>query len=194
MAEYNETILTATGLDLASRAANGKTKFVITRAASTEVDLSSKSESELQALTTLPSEAQAGSIENQTENVPNSNAVIGTEILFTNDGINKSYVINAIGLYAREDGSDTEILYAINTAIDPESMPDFAKQVLFQFRFTIYVVVGRTENVTVKVDPTGMASKDYVDDRVNKINTDDVIGSSDTLSQLTTMSNFLEDK
>ncbi|WP_125764408.1 phage tail-collar fiber domain-containing protein [Companilactobacillus hulinensis] len=193
MAEYNETILTAAGLDLASRAANGKTKFSITRAAATETDLSGMSESELQALKLLPNEVQAGTIDNQNDNVPNANAVIGTEILFTNDGIEKSYVINGIGLYAKEDGSNTEILYAINTAISPETMPDFADQVLFQFRFTIYVVVGRTENVTVNVDPTGMASKEYVNIKIDGINTDDTIGSSEDLSTLIMMNDFLED-
>jgi len=175
LSKYNETILTNSGLDLASRAANGKTKFTITKATSTADDLTAMSESDLQKLTSLPNEIQTGSITNQDENIPNSNSVIGTEILFTNQGIDKGYSVNAVGLYAKEDGKDEEILYALNTAIEPEFMPDFADQVLLQFKITMYVIVGRTDNVTVIVDPSGMASKDYVNTKIDEIDVNDKI-------------------
>ncbi|WP_334328453.1 phage tail-collar fiber domain-containing protein [Companilactobacillus sp. HBUAS59699] len=194
MSKYNESILTTAGLDLASRAANGKTKFTITRATSTGDDLTTMSEEDLQKLTELPNEVQTGVIANKDENIPNSNSVIGTELLFTNNGLKEGYSINTVALYAKEDGKDTEILYALTTAQQPEYMPDFADQVLLQFRLTIYVIVGRTENVEVTVDPTGMASKEYVDSKFNDINTDDVINNSETLVQLQMMSKFLEDK
>lgn len=194
MSKYNESILTTAGLDLASRAANGKTKFTITRATSTGDDLTTMSEEDLQKLTELPNEVQTGVIANKDENIPNSNSVIGTELLFTNNGLKEGYSINTVALYAKEDGKDDEILYALTTAQQPEYMPDFADQVLLQFRLTIYVIVGRTENVEVTVDPTGMASKEYVDSKFNDINTDDVINNSETLVQLQMMSKFLEDK
>ncbi|WP_119325714.1 phage tail protein [Companilactobacillus musae] len=175
MSKYNETILTSVGLDLATRAANGKTKFTITKATATADDLTAMSEAELQNLTVLPNEIQTGSITNQTENIPNSKSVVGTEILFTNQGIDKGYLVNAVGLYAKEDGKDEEILYALNTAVEPEFMPDFADQVLLQFRITMYVIVGRTENVTVTIDPSGMASKDYVNTKIAEIDVNDKI-------------------
>lgn len=175
MSKYKETILTDGGLDLATRAANGKTKFTITKATATEDDLSSKSDEDLQKLVTLPNEIQTGSITNQAENIKNSKSVVGTEILFTNEHIDKGYKVNSVGLYAKEDGSDTEILYALNTAIEPEYMPDFADQVLMQFKITMYVIVGRTENVTVQVDPTNMASKEYVDTKIADIDVNDKI-------------------
>ena len=201
MSKYNESILTTAGLDLASRAANGKTKFTITRATSTEDDLTTISEEDLQKLTKLPNEVQTGVIANKDENIPNSNSVIGTELLFTNNSLKKSYSINAVALYAKEDGKDNEILYALTTAQQPEYMPDFADQVLLQFRLTIYVIVGRTENVEVTVDPTGMASKEYVDgkfgdidEKLGDLNTDDVISDADTLKQLKMLNEFLEGK
>lgn len=201
MSKYNESILTNAGLDLASRAANGKTKFIITKATATGDDLSKMSEEDLQSLTKLPNEKQTGLITNQDDNIPNSNSVIGTELLFTNNGLKESYSINAVALYAKEDGKDNEILYAITTAQQPEFIPDFADQVLLQFRLTIYVIVGRTENVTVTVDPTGMASREYVDgkfngvdDKLENLNTDDTIDNTDTLNQLKMMNTFLEGK
>lgn len=194
MSKYNESILTTDGLDLASRAANGKTKFTITRATSTGDDLTLMSEEDLQKLDKLPNEMQTGVIANKDENIPNSHSVIGTELLFTNDGLKEGYSINTVALYAKEDGKDEEILYALTTAQQPEYMPDFADQVLLQFRLTIYVIVGRTENVEVTVDPTGMASKEYVDKTIAGIDTDDVISESETLSKLQMMNEFLDGK
>lgn len=194
MSKYNESILTSAGLDLASRAANGKTKFTITKATATGDDLSGLSEEDLQALTKLPNEVQTGIITNQDENIPNSNSVIGTELLFTNDGLEDSYSINAVALYAKEDDKDEEILYAITTAQQPEFIPDFADQVLLQFRLTIYVIVGRTENVTVTVDPTGMASKEYVDGKLGEIDVNDKISDSTTLNKLQKLNEYLESK
>ncbi|GEO64477.1 phage tail protein [Companilactobacillus nantensis] len=184
MSKYNETILTAGGLDLATRAANGKTKFTITKATATADDLTTMSETDLQNLIVLPNEVQTGSITNQTENVPTSKSVVGTEILFTNQGIDKGYLVNAVGLYAKEDGKDEEILYALNTAVEPEFMPDFADQVLLQFRITMYVIVGRTENVTVTIDPSGMASKDYVNTKIAEIDVNDKIQDEDIAKKL----------
>lgn len=184
MSKYSETILTANGLDLATRAANGKLKFALTRAAATSDDLSKMKESDLQNLTALPNERQAGVITNQDENIPNSTAVVGTEILFTNEGISEGYSINGVGLYAKEEGKDEEILYAVNTAVEPEFMPDFADKVIMQFKITMYVIVGRTENVTVIVDPTGMASKEYVQAEVAKIDVNDKIQNVDIDNQL----------
>lgn len=175
MSKYNETILTAAGLDLATRSANGKTKFTITKAQTTADDLSKLTETELQNLEDLPNVVQIGKIINQTENIPNSKSVVGTEMLITNEGISDSYSIKAIGVYAKEDGSDKEILYALTTAIEPEFIPDFSDQVLLEFQMTIYVIVGRTENVTVNVDPNGTASKDYVDAKLDQLNVNDVL-------------------
>jgi len=184
LSKYSETILTANGLDLATRAANGKVRFTLTRAAATSDDLSTMSETDLQNLTALPNEKQAGTITNQDENIPNSPAVVGTEILFTNEGINEGYSINSVGLYAKEEGKDEEILYAVNTAIEPEFMPDFADKVIMQFKITMYVIVGRTENVTVIVDPTGMASKEWVNTKIAEIDVNDKIQDSSIDDQL----------
>ncbi|RHW49730.1 hypothetical protein DS831_06090 [Bombilactobacillus bombi] len=172
MSKYGESILTDAGLNLASLAANGKTKFTITRAASTAEELAKYTDKDLQALTQLPHEQQSGSIENKFQFKQESKAILGTEILFTNEKITNSYEINAVGIYAKEDSSDKEILYAVVVADDPERIPDFSDQVIFQFRISIYVVVGRTENVTVIVDPNGWATKEYVNNAITDLLSD----------------------
>ncbi|WP_416353938.1 hypothetical protein ACNAN0_03945 [Agrilactobacillus fermenti] len=151
MSKYNESILTDAGLDLASRAANGQTKFAITRAMTTDQDLTKLSESELRALKQLPNELQSGEIIQTKSSADHQNSAIGTELLFENKDLSKSYNIMAVGLYAKEDGSDDEVLYALATAVEPEFMPDFSDQIILQFKFTIYVIVGRTDNVTIEI-------------------------------------------
>lgn len=168
MSKYNETILTNAGFDLASRAANGRATFEITRAAATADDLSKLTDDEQQKLTKLPNEVRNGEITNLTSS--NDEGTVGTEILFTNEILDKSYSINAVGLYAKEADKD-EVLYALVTAKTPEFMPDFADKVIFQFRLTIYVVVGEADNITVNINPQGTATKEYVDNQDEKIST-----------------------
>ena len=170
MSKYSDSILTDKGLSLASRAANGKAKFTITRATSTADDLSGMSEVDLRLLEKLPNEVQTGIINNVTESGKYQTSVVGTEVLFNNQGIAADYNIQAVAIYAVEDGTDEEILYALSLAEEPEFMPNFQDAVIFQFVLTIYVVVGRAENVTVTVDTTAYASRDYVNEQVKIIN------------------------
>lgn len=170
MSKYKNTVLTDRGMSLATRAANGKAKFSITRAASTADDLSDMSEAELRLLEVLPNEVQSGIINNVTESGQYQSSVVGTEILFSNQGIKADYNIMAVAIYAIEDGTDEEILYGLSLAEEPEYMPDFADTVIFQFVLTMYVVVGRAENVTVKVDMTAYASRDYVNEQIKIVN------------------------
>ncbi|GAF41114.1 hypothetical protein FC83_GL000901 [Agrilactobacillus composti DSM 18527 = JCM 14202] len=179
MSKYNETVPTDVGLQLASRAANGQAKFTITRAASTADDLSKLTDKELQSLTAIPNEVQAGVITNIKDDPTNPNGAIGTELLFTNEKIEAGYNINAVGIYAKEDGQDNEILYAVTLAQQAEYMPDFADQVILQFKLTVYVIVGRTENVTVSINITEAATKEYVDEQIAKIDINDKLSEQD---------------
>ena len=55
MSEYNKTILTNAGIDLARRANKGAATFQLTRGVSSTENLSEKTIEELQNLTKLPS-------------------------------------------------------------------------------------------------------------------------------------------
>ena len=159
MANYNQSVLTTAGLALANRAAKGLAKFKITRVTSTADVVGS---SDIPELAKLPSEVQVGSITGQQPLADGDETVIGTKVLFTNHNLQTSYKINAVGLYATEDGK-TEILYSVITAIEPEFMPDFSDQVLMEFGMTIYVVVGQVDNMSIIVNPDSLATVAYVD-------------------------------
>ncbi|MGJ4013047.1 hypothetical protein ACLOEZ_10570 [Levilactobacillus brevis] len=171
MSKYNDTILTTEGTRLATLAANGKTHYVITRAVATGDDLSDLTDEQLAALTKLPNEVQEGSIVEQVDDPSGSDGVIGTRVQFMNQGLSKSYSMNALGVYAKEDGHDQEVLFSVMTAESQHAqyMPDFADKVVLRFDITIFVIVGDKANVTVKLDPDGLATIKFVEDAIARI-------------------------
>ncbi|WP_461244448.1 hypothetical protein [Secundilactobacillus muriivasis] len=172
MSKYNDTLLTTAGQALATRAANGSAKFSITRAVGSKTDLSGKTDAELVALTSLPDETQVAQIVAQVDDPDGSTGITGTQVTFQNKNegasIDEGYTLNTIGLFAKEEGSDKETLYALTTADEADYIPDFADNVFYKFTITIYVVVGQKANVTVAIDVTGTASIEYVDSAVAK--------------------------
>lgn len=168
MSKYNDTILTTEGTRLATLAANGKTHYVITRAVATGDDLSDLTDEQLAALTKLPNEVQDGSIVEQVDDPSGSDGIIGTRVQFMNQGLSKSYSMNALGVYAKEDGHDQEVLFSVMTAESQHAqyMPDFADKVVLRFGITIFVIVGDKANVTVKLDPDGLATIKFVEDAI----------------------------
>lgn len=145
-----------------ARANKGTAKFTITRAATSTEQLSDKSMAELQQLTELPSLMQYGVINDVADSSQESNIVIGVELVFNNQDLANGYNINTIGLFAKEDGKDKEILYAITTAVTPESMPDFNNKILFKFNLVVYMVVGRASNVTVSITNNGVVTQEQL--------------------------------
>lgn len=172
MSKYNDTLLTTAGQALATRAANGSAKFSITRAVGSKTDLSGKTDAELVALTALPDETQIAQIVAEVDDPDGSTGITGTQVTFQNKNedasIDEGYTLNTIGLFAKEEGSDKEILYALTTADEADYIPDFADNVFYKFTITIYVVVGQKANVTVAIDVTGTASIDYVNNTIAK--------------------------
>lgn len=166
MSKYNKVILTDAGLELASKAAKGKAKFTITKTAATAEKLADKSEKELQQLTELPNIEQYGEIKDVADTAHNGGVVIGVGLHFDNKDITKGYDLNTIGVYAREEGSDHELLYAITTAIEPETLPDYQNEVLFDFNITMYVAVGRSDNVTVTVSEEGLVTNKIFEEKI----------------------------
>ncbi|MDF7682512.1 hypothetical protein PT287_03120 [Lactobacillus sp. ESL0679] len=158
MSKYNKTVLTNAGIDLAKKVNAGRAKFSITKAATSSENLSDKSIADLQNLTELPSIMQYGMITDVEDSALDKDTVIGMDLKFNNKELAHGYSVNAIGLYAKEDGG-SEFLYAIATAVDPEHMPDFNNKAMFQFNVTMYVVVGQSSNVTINVTEEGVATK-----------------------------------
>lgn len=173
MAKYNDTLLTTAGATLATRAANGQAKFTLTKAVGSSMDLSGKTDDELMAMTELTDVVQNAVMEEQVADPQGRESVTGTQLIFANKDdnaqLNTSYSLNVVGLYAKEDGTDNEFLYAITTADVAEYMPDFNTGVAYQFVLTVYVIVGQKANVSVNINLTGSATKKYVDDAIAAI-------------------------
>ena len=167
MAKYKDTILTAKGLEFATKAANGGFKFTLTKVETTATGLSGKSEDELKAMTALPDVVSTGSIVGQADDKKDQ-GIVGTEVQITNIGLEKSYTLNGLALWAKAEGEDTEYLYAIAVAEKDhgEYIPDFNDKVTLTFGVTIYVIVGDTDQVTVQFDPAGLATIEFVENAV----------------------------
>ena len=151
MSQYNKTVLTNAGLELAKRANAGQAKFEITRAVTSADDWSNKTIQDIEAVTTIPNIMQQGTIMD-TEEVESSNSVIGVSLCFTNKNLSTGYQIRIIGLYVKEEGQENDFLYAVTTAITPEYMPSFADKVLYRFNTQMYLVIGNAQSVNVVIN------------------------------------------
>ena len=151
MSQYNKTVLTHAGLELAKRANAGQTKFGITRAVTSADDWSNKTVQDLEEVTTIPNIMQQGTIMD-TDEVESNNSVIGVSLCFTNKNLSTGYQIRIIGLYVKEEGQENDFLYAVTTAITPESMPSFADKVLYKFNMQMYLVIGNAQAVNVVIN------------------------------------------
>lgn len=158
MSEYNKTILTNAGIDLARRANKGTATFQLTRGVSSTDNLSGKTVEELQNLTQLPSVQQSVSLSDVINTADNPDTVLGIRMTFDNQNLKTGYNVHTVGVYAKEPGKN-EILYGVATAKTPEYIPDFGEQTLFKFDFLMYLVIGRTDKVTVEVSPDDVYRK-----------------------------------
>lgn len=178
MSEYNKTILTNAGIDLARRANKGAATFQLTRGVSSTENLSEKTIEELQNLTQLPSIQQSVSLSDVVDTTDNPDTVLGIRMTFDNQNLNTGYNVHTVGVYAKEPGKG-EILYGVATAKTPEYIPDFREQMLFKFDFLMYLVIGRADKVTVQVSPDDVYLKK---DTYNKAEIDAKV--SDAVSKL----------
>lgn len=104
MSQYNKTVLTNAGLELAKRANAGQAKFEITRAVTSADDWSNKTIQDLEEATAIPNIMQQGTIMDA-EEVESNNSVIGVSLCFTNKNLSTGYQIRIIGLYVKEEGA-----------------------------------------------------------------------------------------
>lgn len=151
MSQYNKTVLTNAGLELAKRANAGQAKFEITRAVTSADDWSSKTIQDLEEVTAIPNIMQQGTVMD-TEEVESNNSVIGVSLCFANKDLSTGYQIRIIGLYVKEEGQENDFLYAVTTAVSPEYMPDFNDKVLYRFNMQMYLVIGKAQAVNVVIN------------------------------------------
>lgn len=171
MSQYNKTVLTNAGLELAKRANAGQAKFEITRAVTSADDWSNKTIQDLEAVTAIPNIMQQGIIMDTNE-VESNNSVIGVSLCFTNKNLNTGYQIRIIGLYAKEEGQENDCLYAVTTAITPEYMPDFSDEVLYRFNMQMYLVIGKAQAVNVVINDGTAVTPGQFDKYKNEVTAD----------------------
>ena len=151
MSQYNKTVLTHAGLELAKRANAGQARFEITRAVTSADDWSNKTIQDIEAVTAIPNIMQQGTIMD-TEEVESNNSIMGVSLCFTNKNLSAGYQIKIIGVYVKEEGQENDFLYAVTTAVTPEHMPDFSDEVLYRFNMQLYLVIGKAQAVNVVIN------------------------------------------
>ncbi|WP_353486135.1 fibronectin type III domain-containing protein [Apilactobacillus xinyiensis] len=166
MSSYKDTILTQRGSSIASDAAKGKLQFTITRTVASNADFSNYNDDNLAALTKLPNEIQNGSIVDELDDT-DQQGTTGTQVRFTNTNVKTAFKINAVGLYAKINGDDTEYLYSITLADSPYFMNDYSNKVYNQFDLIIYVVVGDKANLNLNINPDNFVSYGYLQKRLD---------------------------
>ncbi|MCL0319393.1 fibronectin type III domain-containing protein [Apilactobacillus xinyiensis] len=166
MSSYKDTILTQRGSSIASDAAKGKLQFTITRTVASNADFSNYNDDNLAALTKLPNEIQNGSIVDELDDT-DQQGTTGTQVRFTNTNVKTAFKINAVGLYAKINGDDTEYLYSITLADSPYYMNDYSNKVYNQFDLIIYVVVGDKANLNLNINPDSFVSYGYLQKRLD---------------------------
>lgn len=181
MAEYQKTIITNAGISVLNRVLSGKATANFTRAVSSTDDLSGKTESELRAMTSFSSVMQNGVCSRY--DIHSSN-MVSLDLLFTNEGLGNSYMINAVGLYAKASDSSSEVLYAIARAGKDargnslaEQMPAYAGN-LTKFTISLYTQVGQASSVNVSITDEGVVKSINKGDVTPDVNGDVVIDDS----------------
>ena len=168
MSQYNKTVLTHAGLELAKRANAGQTRFEITRAVTSADDWSNKTIQDLEEVTAIPNIMQQGTVMD-TEEVESNNSVIGVSLCFANKDLSTGYQIRIIGLYVKEEGQENDFLYAVTTAVTPEYMPDFNDKVLYRFNMQMYLVIGKAQAVNVVINDGASVTHRQFDNYKNEV-------------------------
>lgn len=160
MAEYQKTIITNAGISVLNRVLASKATMTFTRAVSSTADLSDKTEAELRSMTSLSNIMQNGICSRYDIHSQN---MVSLDLVFTNEGLGNSYLINTVGLYAKPSDSSTEILYAIARAGKDskgnslaEQMPAYVDSKLAKFTISLYTQVGQSSSVSVSITDEGV--------------------------------------
>lgn len=90
--------------------------------------------------------------------------------LVTNQGLNKTYYIREIGLYA-QDPDDGEILYLVAVDKNPDVMPADNYQMIISQEFNIDVVVSNVDSVNVTSQPVHLITDDELNKKIEEHNT-----------------------
>jgi hypothetical protein len=150
MASVNAFVITETGQTLIAKIMSGVTGVQFTALKTSTAQLSA---SELEQLTALPDIVQTTTFTNIS---PKNSTQINIVATVNNTNLTTGYNCYSVGIFAN-DPDTGEILFAVSTADVPSYLPAFQNQTQsIYFNFTI--TVGNSANISLNVDPAGMAS------------------------------------
>lgn len=86
------------------------------------------------------------------------------EVLLENSQVSESYACSQIGLYARDIDDKTDILFAVMQAYEPDAIPTSTSPIII--RHKMLFTYGDVTSVEVSASFNGIASTDYVDEKV----------------------------
>lgn len=104
----------------------------------------------------------------QTANVSSisivSSSIVKVRALINNTGLNTGYYVNAVGLYATDSSTNTEILFGVSLCGDLADYIPAQSDTVTGITYTFNCKVDNTEQVTVTVDPSGVASAEDLEE------------------------------
>ena len=151
MATFKRSVITEKGKEYISRALSNNTKILLNRIESTEyvyVDTV-----DITKILNLDNPKQSVNISEITKNKEK----VKIRGIFTNDGLNATYKMNAIGVYAKDD-MDNEILFAILIAENPDTISPPQGQSITTITLDLIFVLSDEVNVSLTVDNNALVS------------------------------------
>jgi len=175
---FNHAVMTQTGIELLNKAQAGECTIEFTRIAVGD-GIYTKEEKErenMESFETLKSER--GSYDIVSKEVVNDNAIILRTLISNYDDatetilVKEGFYINEIGVFAREQGSDIEVLYsvAVSTGSTGDYMPaynGYPAQIMQGY----LIAVNNAAETTIIVKNDVYALQESVDELLQKIDT-----------------------
>lgn len=160
--QFRNTVLTNQGFAVSNKASLGKTKFEITRAVATDENLSGYKTEDLKNLTDLTGNKVNGIFKDY--DMP-ADGVSAIKIDFNNSEKTSGYTINAVGIYAKEEGGE-EFLHSITVTDTPVIIPEVNGTVYDGFHLTVAIFSGDNKNITIHLADETTATIKYVNDKI----------------------------
>ncbi len=142
---------TAKGQQLASQALAGTVKLDFTKAVASTDNHFSDSAATIAALTTLANVKQTATI-SEVDRVAEDDTEVRIPVTFDKSQVGDDYQLLTVGLYCKPDNG-AEVLYAVAGLANPILMHKSLTSSVYSI--DMYVIVGTSSNVTIKVNPAG---------------------------------------
>lgn len=153
MGVYQQSIITDAGRSLAARVLAENKSMVFTYVKTSEYAYPEGTN--IPGLTELRDIVQA--VQPSSSQVFN-NSMVQVSARFDNDKVARKYRIETIGLYARMDSEDDDILFSVNQAEVPDEVPEHSDVSPSAFIYNIQVTIHNASQISFTTNPAGTAT------------------------------------